>query len=355
MPFRNVKDFGSISNLNLNTDSILSIQNNELKRLNANNASLNISNVNANNLVYNTGIQNISGAKTFLDSGVFSLSGASPLSLSNNPLSIVGSGNTYIQVNIQNRATGTTATADLVLTANNGTDAANYINLGINNSGYNDPTFSNGSAYDGYLFINGGNLDIGTQTPNTNIEFHAGGTTASKVIARINESGFNIVSGNLFIPSGSIISGLNQYSIWPQDTSTASTSAINAFTFYLEAGRLYRCENFFRFSVGGANSFSDVSKNPTNSVWADGYRYSFNNTAGSIPSPYSAAINGMLVAGIDQGAGGFWGVLSGLNTHTRKALLRPLQNASITFTYGSHNGSSTTFNSGSYVLIEKIA
>lgn len=150
------------------------------------------------------GNQTISGVKTFANSGVFSLSGAIPLGLPNNPISVVGSGNTYLQINIQNRATGTTATADLVITANNGTDTTNYINLGINNSGYNDPTFSNGTGLDGYLFINGGNLDIGTQTSNTAIEFHAGGTTAANTIARITSSGLNVlrdltVSGNASI------------------------------------------------------------------------------------------------------------------------------------------------------------
>jgi len=153
-------------------------------------------------IVYTTGAQIISGVKTFVDSGIFSISGASAIQLPNNPLSIVGSGNTYLQLNIQNRATGTTATADLVITANNGTDTSNYINLGINNSGYNDSTFSNGSGLDGYLLINGGSLDIGTQTANTNIEFHVGGATLDKTIARITSSGLNIVSGALNI-SGS--------------------------------------------------------------------------------------------------------------------------------------------------------
>lgn len=150
---------------------------------------------NRSNIVYTTGAQTISGTKTFANSGVFSLSGGVPLGLPNNPLSIVGSGNNYVQINIQNRATGTTATADLVITANNGTDSTNYINLGINNSGYNDPAFSNGSGLDGYLFVNGGNLDIGTQTPNTQIEFHVGGTTSNRAIARIDNSGINMVSG----------------------------------------------------------------------------------------------------------------------------------------------------------------
>ena len=149
------------------------------------------------NGVAKTGAQTISGVKTFANSGIFSLSGITPLNILNNPLSVVGSGNSYLQLNIQNRATGTTATADLVITANNGTDTTNYINLGINNFGYNDPTFSNGSGLDGYLFINGGNLDIGTQTLNTQIEFHVGGTTAIRTVARLTSDGLNIVSGGL--------------------------------------------------------------------------------------------------------------------------------------------------------------
>jgi hypothetical protein len=171
------------------------------------NGSFTADNIYGNNIIYTSGNQTISGVKTFLNSGIFS-SGIPPLGLLNNPLSVVGSGNSYLQLNIQNRSTGLTATADLVITANNGTDSTNYINLGINNSGYNDSNFSNGSGLDGYLFVNGGSLDIGTQTPNTNIEFHVGGTTLGKVIGRITESGLNIVSGNLTVGNtGVLLSG----------------------------------------------------------------------------------------------------------------------------------------------------
>jgi len=164
--------------------------------------------ITAPNLVYNTGDQTISGIKIFVSSGVFSLSGALASGLPNNPLSVVGSGNTYLQLNIQNRATGVTASADLVITANNGNDSSNFINLGINNVGYNDPTFSNGSGLDGYLFIDGGNLDIGTRTAGRAIEFHAGGTTLGSTIARISQSGLNVVSGNLTVGNtGVLLSG----------------------------------------------------------------------------------------------------------------------------------------------------
>ena len=102
----------------------------------------------------------------------------------------------------------------MVITANNGTDSSNYINLGINNSGYNDQTFSNGSGLDGYLFVNGGNLDIGTQTAGKNIEFHAGGSTLKNVIARIDESGFNLVSGNLTVGgTGVLLSGSTPFTM----------------------------------------------------------------------------------------------------------------------------------------------
>jgi hypothetical protein len=122
-------------------------------------------------------------------------SGATAIQIPSNPFSIAGSGNSYLQMNIQNRASGTRATADLVITANNGTDTVNYINLGINNSGYSDPAFGNGSGLDGYLFINGGNLDIGTATVGRVVDFHIGGTTLANQVVRIDSSGINLTTG----------------------------------------------------------------------------------------------------------------------------------------------------------------
>jgi len=159
-------------------------------------------------------LTNLQVANTAVVTGYFSGLGSGTFSdrpittsivLSNNPLSVVGSGNSYMQLNIQNRATGDSASADLVITANNGTDNTNFINLGINNSGYNQPAFSNGTGFDGYLFIDGGDLDIGTRTAGKAIEFHAGGTTQDKTIARISESGLNLVSGNLNLVNGNYI------------------------------------------------------------------------------------------------------------------------------------------------------
>ena len=232
-----VSGTGTFNALDLNNIDVLSLSGVDITITSGNVILTNP--LNAPNIVYNTGNQNISGVKTFINSGIFSNGGVPAVPLLNNPLSIVGSGTGYIQVNIQNRSTGLTATADLVITANNGTDNSNYINLGINNSGYNDPTFSNGSGLDGYLFINGGSLDIGTATPNTQIEFHAGGTTAANTIARISQSGLNLVSGNLTVNNtGVLLTGQNSFII-PISTSQSNFSNANTIYYFNGIGAGY--------------------------------------------------------------------------------------------------------------------
>jgi len=235
-----------------------------------------------------TGNQNISGVKTFFDSGIFSLSGALPLLLQNNPLSVVGSGNAYLQLNIQNRATGLFASADLVITANNGTDSANFINLGINNVGYNDPAFTNGTGLDGYLFIDGGNLDIGTKTPGRAIEFHAGGTISGSTIARISESGLNVVSGNLTVNNtGVLLSGQNSF-ILPFSHTTETVLANTTYYFSNLAytprtdtgqAKLVALDNF----VARKASWTSLVSTFTPATISTGYFYNLTkNTSGII-------------------------------------------------------------------------
>lgn len=110
-----------------------------------------------------------------------------------------GNVNSYGQVNVQNRSNGNAASSDFVATADNGSDTTNYINFGINSSGYSDAAFSIGSANDGYLYNNGGNLAIGTQSTGRVIKFHTAGTLAANERLRIDENGklgFNTTTTN---------------------------------------------------------------------------------------------------------------------------------------------------------------
>jgi hypothetical protein len=122
----------------------------------------------------------------------------------------VGESEVYLQVNLQNLTDS--GSADYVATADIGTNANNYVDLGINNSTYNDPDYSATKALDGYLYVSGsldsssdGNLVIGTASAGANISFVAGGTTEANVIAKITKFGITLNnSSRLEFTDGSI-------------------------------------------------------------------------------------------------------------------------------------------------------
>jgi hypothetical protein len=112
-------------------------------------------------------------------------------------LQITSSGNNYQQVNNQNISNGTQASGDYIVTANDGDDSNYYIDMGINSSQYSNAGYNVGGAHDGYLYVNGGNLSLGSQTHGS-IVFHTYGTTASNVIARFSDN--RLILGNILVP-----------------------------------------------------------------------------------------------------------------------------------------------------------
>ena len=128
------------------------------------------------------------------------INGAS--ALSNNPLSIQGDFDSFVQLNIQNKNSGINASADIVATADNGSDIINFVDLGITNSNYLDPIDGIWNSNDGYLLSNGGELTIGTETPTKIIKFHTGGTSTSNVIAEISDTGLNTTNGKKISENG---------------------------------------------------------------------------------------------------------------------------------------------------------
>jgi hypothetical protein len=86
-----------------------------------------------------------------------------------------GSVNNYFQLNINNQNSGANASSDVVATADNGTETANYVDLGINGSG--NTSGSMGNADDAYLYTAGNNFVIGTANPGMSLIFLTGGTS----------------------------------------------------------------------------------------------------------------------------------------------------------------------------------
>lgn len=102
-----------------------------------------------------------------------------------------GNTNSYAQINVQNESNGGGASTDIVATADNGTEDANYVDLGINSSNYNNGTSSllNGPN-NAYLYSKGEDFVIGNASLSKSIIFFTGGDGPSSEKFRLNSSGF---------------------------------------------------------------------------------------------------------------------------------------------------------------------
>ena len=133
-----------------------------------------------------------------------------------NPLFVgTTSANTYVQGAIQNQSGGTQASSDWIATADTGTDTARFIDMGINGSNYSVATWTVSGALDGYLYVNSGNLTLGTDTADKTVKIHTGGTLAANVVATFNAAntaatttatGAMVVAGGVGV-SGTVYAG----------------------------------------------------------------------------------------------------------------------------------------------------
>lgn len=150
---------------------------------------------------------------------------------------ITGDDNAYIQTNLQNTNHGNTASMELAITADDGSDVTNYIDMGIASSTW-DGTQDNslGDAVyrrDGYVYVQGGsaggNLVLGTTTAGYGIKFNVGGPgeantriaidpnnglialddiTGGNLLTAGNVSATGNVSGNYFVGNGAFLTGV---------------------------------------------------------------------------------------------------------------------------------------------------
>jgi len=143
--------------------------------------------------LYSNEVLNVGNNQTFLPNTIaqFSLAGGS-----------------YIQTNLVNLDNG--GTADIVVTANTGTDSTYFIDVGFANANVTPGLeFNNlGTAIyplDGYIYTqgngvgnaraNGGNLIVGTTSTATEIKFIAGGYNSGNIVAKMTADGFKMVNG----------------------------------------------------------------------------------------------------------------------------------------------------------------
>lgn len=119
--------------------------------------------------------------------------GINPIVYDNVIAQFTGSSTTYLQSVIKN--TNGVGSSDFVAYANNSGGSNNFIDMGINGAGFNDPLYTSMKPYDGYLFNHGpsdvdyrGNLVIGTASSSAKVKFIAGGTLTANIVGQFDKS-----------------------------------------------------------------------------------------------------------------------------------------------------------------------
>jgi hypothetical protein len=160
----------------------------------------------------NTGVVTLFGNSTYIPNKL-QIGTASGYDFGNLALiQIDSSANTYQQIVIQNANSGTQASGDLVITADNGNDSFGYVDLGINSSNYSNATYGISGAGDAYLYSANSQLIIGTATVK-DVVFHAGGTAANNRVLTVNTSAVTVNSAaNLTVTSNTLNLGTSTIS-----------------------------------------------------------------------------------------------------------------------------------------------
>jgi hypothetical protein len=138
-----------------------------------------------------------------------------------------GNQNNYLQMNMQNASSGSSASTDYVATANNGNDTDTFLDMGINSSGY---TPSGSFAYswpnDAYVYVQGntttkgGNLMLATMNTSNTIFLAVGGQAGTNIIANIASTGV--------LPGANVSYNLGATTAWWNNIYGTATHALYA-------------------------------------------------------------------------------------------------------------------------------
>ncbi len=101
-----------------------------------------------------------------------------------------GSINNYLQLNIQNRSDGTSASSDVVASNNSGNETSFFVDMGINSSGYSNNSLPIlDGANNAYLYATGNDFVIGNASSGRNLVFFTNGFASTDEKMRITNTG----------------------------------------------------------------------------------------------------------------------------------------------------------------------
>ena len=164
------------------------------------------------------------------------IQGSSAITLSSTLFESTGLINNYLSHDTRNASGDNAASSDFVATADTGTDTTNYINFGINGSGFSQGSWTISGALDGYLYTQSSNLTLGTATAGKNVYIHVGGTLSANIVGTFSATGLAI-TGALSATGGFTGNVTGNVSGSAGSATTATTAnALNAANSYSVVG-----------------------------------------------------------------------------------------------------------------------
>lgn len=186
-----------------------------------------------------------------------------------NVISGRGDINNYLQLNIKNTNSGNTASSDIVASADNGSESANYIDMGINSSSYSNTALP---ILDGvntaYVYGLGADMKIGNAVA-YDLAFFTGGYANTNERMRITSTG-NVGIGVNAPAEKLVIAGIvtprtdNAYTI---GTSTARWSEVYAANGTIQTSDIRLKKNI---SLLDAGLSTVMAMRPVRYQWKDG-------------------------------------------------------------------------------------
>ncbi len=174
-----------------------------------------------------------------------------------------GSINNYLQINVQNRSAGNTASSDLVATADNGTESVNFVNLGINSSGFSNNGYPmiNG-ANNAYLYTTGNDFVIGNGTAARALRFFTGGFATTNERMRITgtgQVGFGTTAPSTIVHIRTGTTG--DAGLRLENLTSASAATADAAVLGVDAtGKVVRAKTPTYYSGTGTAAINEITK-----------------------------------------------------------------------------------------------
>jgi len=133
-------------------------------------------------------------------------------------LGIEGSSTSFVQTALVNTGSGASSSADFIAYASNGTNESGWIDMGITNGSFNDPTFSLTGPGDGYIFMSGAIAGVVTVS-----QYSVAGTSLNI----ISSGPHNMIAGVVFdlvLPVAPTLEGRYTVASAPSSTQVVVTT-----------------------------------------------------------------------------------------------------------------------------------